>query len=97
MFYGLIFQSHSKLALTLYCITSQNGRTRFKNLTLKTARFLKCVTILGRYALKDKLSLSAHSSPVLLQRSIVDPVFSYHFAVPQKMLRNLRKYYYEYA
>ena len=31
---------------------SQNGQTHFKNLTAFAARFLKCPTILGHYALR---------------------------------------------
>ena len=32
----------------------QNGQTYFKNLAVNAARFLKCLTILGHYALKGQ-------------------------------------------
>ena len=31
---------------------SKNGQAHFKNLAANAARFLKCLTILGHYALK---------------------------------------------
>ena len=33
---------------------SQNGQTHFKNIAANAAIFLKCLTILGQYALKVK-------------------------------------------
>ena len=40
---------------TFYCVKSQNGHSHlltFKNLAAFTQRFLKCLTIVGCYALK---------------------------------------------
>ena len=50
---AVIIQSQRIKKLTSSCIMSQKGQPQFKNLATFAARILKCLTILGRYALKS--------------------------------------------